>query len=81
MQLKKYGRTGERFRAAELIQNYNLKKKEFDEISTDHFHLLYDQASDIASLKAQFGVLFSYFDLKKRDNKLAEKLPWSLKDK
>lgn len=71
----------------EQIENYILKKiKEFPEISTNHFHLLYDLAdlaSEIASLKAQpqFEVLFSYFDSKKGSNELVEKLPWKLKDK
>lgn len=84
---KVWERLERRFGAAEQIENYILKKiKEFTEISSDHFHLLYDLAdlaSEIASLKAQpqFEVLFSYFDSKKGVNKLVEKLPWYLKNK
>lgn len=54
---KIWERLERRFGAAEQIENYILKKiKEFPEISSDHFHLLYDLAdlaSEIASLKAQ----------------------------
>ncbi|XP_062581093.1 uncharacterized protein LOC134242906 [Saccostrea cucullata] len=84
---KIWERLERRFGAAEQIENYILKKiKDFPEITSDHFHLLYDLAdlaSEIASLKSQpqFGVLFSYFDSKKGVNELVEKLPWNLKDK
>ena len=84
---KIWERLNKRFGAPEMVEKYLHRKiKDFPDITTDKYHLLYDLtdlALEIASIKSQptFSVLFAYFDSKTGVNELAEKLPWNLKEK
>ncbi|KAK3093009.1 hypothetical protein FSP39_009964 [Pinctada imbricata] len=84
---KIWERLDKRFGAAELVERYlHNRIKDFPDITTDKYHLLYDLldlASEIASIKSQskFSSIFAHFDSRTGVQGLAEKLPWNLKEK